>query len=216
METIQEEMQHVEVCKGSEHLHGDMSQVPLSQYNMTITQFCFVGFLVLMPKSFGILDDTGIQGFVHNWAVFGRLLGIEDRHNLAIHFLTMNQECKRKVFVTIFEKIFLPNLKNLDVTTMYVWDGLVKGFRPYIKGMRLKAMVYYLMVYGADVKEPLKLRGLMSWKDKLSFEYFKFCTNSLSKSQLGRGLRNNGVRFGIFKAERRYLPKWKKEDSNHK
>jgi hypothetical protein len=211
LEAVREELSSIQETESSlqDVLVGDNPEIPVSQYSMVMTQFCFIGFIILMPESFGIRDTKGIEGFVHNWAIFGRLLGIEDRYNLSIHYLSAKPESRTKAFRMIFDELFLPNLKNVDETAMYMWDGLLKGLRHYMNGIRLKPMIYFMIVYAADVSRPQKLRELMNWKDRSSFKYVKYSTHSLGKTKFGRDLRNKGVRFSINMAERKYLPKWK-------
>ena len=54
----------------------------ISQKDMAITQFTFMGFHLLMPEEFGIVG-TGqqLEDFNHLWRVIGYMLGTEDKYN---------------------------------------------------------------------------------------------------------------------------------------
>ncbi len=54
----------------------------ISQKDMAITQFLFMGFILWMPKKFGIVGSyEQLDAFNHFWRLIGYLLGTEDRFN---------------------------------------------------------------------------------------------------------------------------------------
>lgn len=53
---------------------------PISQRDMAITQFGFMGFPLLARKKLGLHgSDEDLEGFIHFWRVIGHLLGISDQ-----------------------------------------------------------------------------------------------------------------------------------------
>ena len=54
------------------------------QKDMVITQFAFVGYMLVLPKTLGLAHATPEDqlGFHHFWRVIGHLLGISDRMNV--------------------------------------------------------------------------------------------------------------------------------------
>lgn len=68
--------------------HNDASQRSrkanscfISQKNMALTQFGFMGYIVWKTKLIGIYEaeETDLQAFIHVWRVVGYTLGIEER-----------------------------------------------------------------------------------------------------------------------------------------
>jgi len=53
------------------HLMTYNPTVLMSQYDFAIIQYGLFAFVAMAPKSLGISDTTGIDGFIHLWAVFG-------------------------------------------------------------------------------------------------------------------------------------------------
>ena len=55
----------------------------INQCDMALTQFAFMGLIILHPHKFGLGRATKneLEGFIHLWRCFGYLLGIEDRFN---------------------------------------------------------------------------------------------------------------------------------------
>lgn len=54
---------------------------PISQLDMVLTQFGFMGFGLLAPEKLGLSGSLEEQeGFIHFWRTVGHLLGIEDRY----------------------------------------------------------------------------------------------------------------------------------------
>lgn len=55
----------------------------MSQYDMALTQFAFIGALVCNPKKLGVhCSDELIQDSLYFWRCIGYLLGIEDQYNI--------------------------------------------------------------------------------------------------------------------------------------
>jgi len=58
---------------------------PISQLDMVLTQFAFMGFGLLVPEKLGLSGSPEEQeGFIHFWRTVGHLLGIEDRSGISV------------------------------------------------------------------------------------------------------------------------------------
>ena len=58
---------------------------PISQLDMVLTQFGFMGFGLLVPEKLGLSGSPEEQeGFIHFWRTVGHLLGIEDRSGISV------------------------------------------------------------------------------------------------------------------------------------
>lgn len=52
----------------------------ISQLDMALTQFGFVGIAVLKAKNMGFVGTAEeVEGFIHVWRTIGYCMGIEDR-----------------------------------------------------------------------------------------------------------------------------------------
>ncbi|XP_046401693.1 uncharacterized protein LOC124167727 [Ischnura elegans] len=64
------------------------SSVPLSQLDMVLTQFAFMGLAILCPNKLGISPTSSSsreadeEGFIHFWRTIAYLLGVQDRFNI--------------------------------------------------------------------------------------------------------------------------------------
>ncbi|XP_076268515.1 uncharacterized protein LOC143201385 [Rhynchophorus ferrugineus] len=114
----------------------------ISQKDMALTQFGFVGYVLLRSEKVGVHNTTkeDFEGFVHFWRIIGHILGIEDRFNLCSGSVEeATAKCAKMV-----EKVYLPNIRqnHLDILQMsrYVIDGL----RPVSPMLNYNAVLYYL------------------------------------------------------------------------
>merc|ERR1711937_684830 len=53
----------------------------ISQTDLSHTLIGFAGSILIAPSSFGVPDDSKLEGYIHYWRVLGYLHGIEDRFN---------------------------------------------------------------------------------------------------------------------------------------
>lgn len=52
----------------------------IHQRDMAITQFAFIGYMLLVPKSIGLYNKSQEEeAFIHFWRVIGHMLQIPDR-----------------------------------------------------------------------------------------------------------------------------------------
>lgn len=80
----------------------------ISQKDMALTQFTFMGFHLLYPEKFGIVGSREqFEAFNHFWRVIGFMLGTHDQYNMCGETL---EETRRRL-ETIREDILLPNLE---------------------------------------------------------------------------------------------------------
>lgn len=104
----------------------------ISQKDMAITQFAFVGIQLLSPEKLGIkASRQQLEDFSHFWRVLGYMQGIEDRFNLCGE--TLNDTLGR--LEALREDLLLPNFINLkphiENYLRIAIDGM-KGFEPWL------------------------------------------------------------------------------------
>lgn len=81
----------------------------ISQKDMAVTQFLFMGFQILLPNDFGVVGSyEQFEAFNHLWRLIGYLLGTEDRFNCCGETL----EETRSRLQSILEDMLSPALKD--------------------------------------------------------------------------------------------------------
>lgn len=81
----------------------------ISQKDMAITQFLFMGFQVLMPLEFGVVgSEEQLEAFSHLWRVIGFMLGTDDRFNCCGETLAET----RKRLRAIRDEMLLPAMQS--------------------------------------------------------------------------------------------------------
>jgi hypothetical protein len=112
----------------------------ITQLDMAVTQFCFMGFIPLFPNQLGISfmnkEDKGLRGFLHIWAIFGHFLGIQPEYNIA---LPENAD-KRDL---IWNQILLPAFTSCHPDSIHLWGFLIHGLCAVLPLLSLKAMVLF-------------------------------------------------------------------------
>ncbi|GLV40538.1 uncharacterized protein CBL_04339 [Carabus blaptoides fortunei] len=93
-------------CASNRACKKDMNRI--SQADMALTQFGFMGFVLSRQKMIGIYyaSREELEGFVHVWKVVGHLLGIEDRFNICRESVDET----RQICNLLIEKVFAPKL----------------------------------------------------------------------------------------------------------
>lgn len=92
----------------SRHCAAARSAGGISQFDMAVTQFGFIGFTMVAPEKLGIRRG-GEEGLVHFWRVIGYLMGMDDRFNIC---RPEGVEETRRVCSLLLEQVFAPNLKQ--------------------------------------------------------------------------------------------------------
>jgi hypothetical protein len=176
--------------------------VPMSQFDMAVTQFCFLGVIVVQPERFGIWNSAGLRGFIHLWAVLGHLIGIEERFNLGLHY-------GRQSFREVWDQIFLRELKETDGTAVVMWEALVNGLEHYVVPfLRLKPMTAFLVhdVGGVNRREYCESWSSMNVWEKACYFVMVSAIWGL-RFELVRVLLNFYLRLCIWYGRVRYIRK---------
>lgn len=104
----------------------------ISQKDMALTQFGFLGFIISRPKLLGI-QSTGedLDDFVHFWRIVGYMIGIEDRFNLCTDsYKTTLARCE-----LMSAQVFRPSLEKAPKLFEEMADALIQGlwcFNPFL------------------------------------------------------------------------------------
>lgn len=137
----------------------------ITQLDMIVTQYCFMGLLTSFPEKFGVdvkEDMKGLRGLTHIWAVVGHLLGIEEEFNLCV-----GDKTKEKQF--ILNEILLRDLFNAKEACYQLWDALVSAMSIFVPFLQLRSELLYLLDHIMEFKG-MSLYNDASFSEKLDYK----------------------------------------------
>lgn len=129
----------------------------ITQKDMTITQFGFVGISVCRSKMLGIHNATDEEwkAFIHVWRVIGYLMGIEDRFNLCDGTL---EETRERCNI-LMEQVFRPYIEQKDENFINMSRYMVNGLRCINIILKFETIMYYLHILSQDENNNKKLQS---------------------------------------------------------
>jgi len=169
----------------------------------------FTSFLFLFPQELGLPEgpetEEGIAGYLHMYAAIARLLGLEDRFNLALH---PDKILSRE----IFDLIGISSLATTDERVVCLqktqMDGMSAHF-PFL--FRLKGWNYFNLELQVGRMEFFNNGSLlwndMNWRDKFSYFLLKWSLAIVRKSAVCRHVANFLVMLLVQLAAKYYLPR---------
>ncbi|CAL8071304.1 unnamed protein product [Orchesella dallaii] len=173
--------------------------VPISQYDLVIIQFALFGLIAQFPRLFGIYEKCdrdgkckGIDGFIHLWAVLGRIFGIEDKFNLCIG-RNYDAETNR----LIFRQVLLLSLKSINESAIRLWRAMTAGSSRYFFFFRTKAMMLFMCKDIAQLENCKHLRSIMRPAETFCYYFYKFLIDWLLWVPPFRMILNSSLRLSI-------------------
>lgn len=111
----------------------------ISQRDMALTQFGFMGFIVLKPHMLGIqLSSKDLEAFVHFWRVIGYIIGIKDEYNLCTESY-QTTKIRLKLMLT---NIYRPYLEKTSDDFMKMSRAMIEGLWCFNPMLDTEASVY--------------------------------------------------------------------------
>ncbi|KAI4467254.1 ER-bound oxygenase [Holotrichia oblita] len=127
----------------------------ITQFQMTVAQFGFMGYILSRPKIVGIhkVADQDLEGFVHFWRVIGHLLGIEERFNICRDSLAETKE----ICDEFIQEIFRPTVLKWDPVFLNMTEALTDGLWCMMPVLNKNVCLQYVyqMVRNEDVDKPV-------------------------------------------------------------
>lgn len=173
----------------------------ISQKDMAVVQFSFVGYVVLSPRMLGVQYNTeDMEAFVHFWRVMGYMLGIEDRFNVCTADLATSRYRMQQVRDQLIQPALASVSEDFHRMARYMLDGMwysnvfVNPEANIYMTYRLSGVPGYAHLSGKNYRKLSLYSGVMLWMLVTIHEF------SLSVAWL-RWLQNSMVRvlliFGI-------------------
>ncbi|CAH0713846.1 unnamed protein product, partial [Brenthis ino] len=112
----------------------------VSQRDLALTQFGFVGFSLLKPNKFGIcqMEDGDWEAYNHFWRVIGHAIGLEDRYNIC----RKNMDETRQVCKILLDKVFTPCLENVPEYFEHMARSMLDGLWCINPTINVDGMIY--------------------------------------------------------------------------
>ncbi|XP_065085603.1 uncharacterized protein LOC135707681 isoform X2 [Ochlerotatus camptorhynchus] len=115
------------------------SRMLVSQKDVAITQFGFVGYVVLSHRKLGVqYSREGMEGFIHLWRTIGFMLGLEDRFNLCTDEL--NASYQRMMLVN--DHFMRPGLQNPSAEFTHMTRAMIDGMWCYSTLLEYDAFMF--------------------------------------------------------------------------
>ncbi|XP_067130440.1 uncharacterized protein [Centruroides vittatus] len=116
------------------------NQLSLSQYEMALTQYSFIGFIILYPKQIGMsCNEEDLECLVHFWRGIGYQLGIYDKYNICTNGLG---EC-RKICREIVDEIFKPNIVRQREECSTMSQNIIRAMTIFVPCLSWEAMMKF-------------------------------------------------------------------------
>ncbi|CAB3365060.1 Hypothetical predicted protein [Cloeon dipterum] len=115
----------------------------MSQFDMIVTQFGFMGFAILHPNFFALHREKreAWEGVTHFWRTVGYLLGIDDRFNLC----TGSLEETKSLCLAIQDKVLSPGMKNPPAKFKVMAHSLLTGMQCTIPSLGFEIKIKMIM-----------------------------------------------------------------------
>ncbi|OWR55022.1 hypothetical protein KGM_207067 [Danaus plexippus plexippus] len=117
------------------------NQPLVSQRDLALTQFGFIGFSMIKSDKFGIRQfETGDwEAYNHFWRTIGHLIGLEDKYNLC----RKNVDETRQACQILLDRVYTPCLENVPEYFEHVSRAMLEGLWCVNPTVHIDGMLYF-------------------------------------------------------------------------
>ncbi|CAD6240893.1 GSCOCG00008982001-RA-CDS [Cotesia congregata] len=117
----------------------------ISQLDMALTQFGFMGFTLLCADYLGVAtNDEELDGLLHFWRVIGRMLGTEERFNLCNGTVKESKALCRRLLEEIFVPYYTKKSKDFEEMSNALLEGLWP-INPFVNNKSFRIFTCHLI-----------------------------------------------------------------------
>ncbi|XP_052751758.1 uncharacterized protein LOC113513629 isoform X2 [Galleria mellonella] len=113
----------------------------VSQRDMALTLFGFIGYSILMPEKFGVMqlrpDDW--ESYNHLWSVIGHMIGLEDRYNIC----RKTPEETRQICQILLDRVYTPSMENVPEHFEHAARVLLDGLSSVNPTVEIDATLFW-------------------------------------------------------------------------
>ncbi|TRY63164.1 hypothetical protein TCAL_10824 [Tigriopus californicus] len=164
LEWYKSPMERLESLKKVRHLHTKANAVALNnqgvgmtQFDMLVTQWAFVGPIFIIPERVGIraIGAKDLEALAHFWYLIGFYLGVKDEFNLCVGSVEEIQQFSRAILTQVIK----PSLESPDTLKRNMADSLLIGINLLNPLVFPKAFLCFIFkMYEADIFEQYQKR----------------------------------------------------------
>ena len=174
----------------------DAQQVHISQYDIMLTQFAFVGFIVTRAKHVGLIKEFtqyDLESLLHFWRVIGHYLGASDECNLCSRKLSDTIKLCETIMELELKRSTLENLSSSPPAVMSLNIVRSLKFIPMLTFYGITRYLFELMDLDASHLEAKSTRY-----SRLSYTLIKLVMSHLLAYRPLRWFNNGLTRLSIF------------------
>lgn len=174
----------------------DKKPVHLSHFDIMITQFAFIGLIVIKGKNVGFIDDfdrRDLESLLHFWRVIGHYLGASEQFNLCSYELNdIVRLCEAFVEVEYRGSI----KKNpIDAPPGIMSLNIVRSLK-FIPMLTIYGIMRYLYeLLGHSIEE---IEHKRNWYSNLSYTLIKLVMSNLLRYRPLRSFNNGLTRLSVY------------------
>lgn len=171
----------------------------ISQTDLALTQFGFLGFVMLEAEKYGMMDQDYFEGNTHLWRTIGHMLGLSDEFNLC----TDSWESTRPRLLIVRDEIFKPSLENTSPEFTQMITALIDGLWAYLPTLTIGSFLFFTKrmagCRGYEFFQSELLKDTddckltyydLSWRDRFYVSYGLFLTERLYRFSIVRNYMN--------------------------
>lgn len=181
-------------------LNGNTSEsgvkmMHISQYDLLLTQFAFIGFIVTRGKNMGLIDDFSrrdMESLLHFWRVIGYYLGANDEMNLCSY----NLDDVVGLCDVILETEYRDSIQRNQIRTQpgLMSLNIVRSLK-FIPMLTFYGMMRYL--YELLNIETSEIEDRRTWYSNLSYTLIKLVMSTLLAYRPFRAFNNGLTRLSV-------------------
>uniref|UniRef100_A0A182FHW7 DUF2236 domain-containing protein n=1 Tax=Anopheles albimanus TaxID=7167 RepID=A0A182FHW7_ANOAL len=144
----------------------------ISQPEMALTTFGFMGFPLVRPHLLGIRYDNreDLEAFIHLWAVIGFMLGVHDHCNMCLFRLeVVDQICRMAI-----RYVFMPSLQLETTLFKQMVGAITDAYTGYMPFMSYESVMFLTR----------RLIGIPGYQYALDLKKEIICRSVLTKAEL--------------------------------
>lgn len=211
VKAVQKDLEYIDTSDATKSIAMWNTSGQAIQLDIISTQLGYWLYMWLFPSLFGIANRAKeMRGIIHVWAVFGRLMGVQDEHNICL--LNLETAEASDLYDKLFRAMIIESLKTINVNVVTLQSNFIRALRPRMPIVTYKAILYF----GLRQCEGFKGKNLwkvMSWRDVASVLFFQVVFFLIRHSKYCRLIVNYFVYFWFQLCQFLYLPgkNWKEE-----
>lgn len=171
--------------------------IHISEYDLMLTQFAFVGFIVIYPEKMGLMadfDQRDMDSFLHFWRIIGYYLGLSDKYNLCSYdYETIKSLCQAIMKVEYKESLTKNKLVESPQGIMSINIVRSLKFLPMLTAYGMMRYLYEILDYTTS-----ELDSRQTWYSRLSYNLIKLVLSQFLAYKPLRLFNNGLTRLSLF------------------